>query len=131
MKTIITSLLIAIASMTLQAQTIDISVENIRQKGDMMVGVFASQEDFDNQKITAGRVVSVQNNESPKSFSFTLESGNYGVAIYVDSNGNGQFDWGTEMYGFSNGYIPRSYPIYSEFAFTLNINYQETITLRK
>ncbi len=130
MKTIVTSIILALVSYSLTAQNLTVTVENIKAEGTMYVGIFQSQEDFNTKKVAAGDVVEVKANESEMTFEYDLPEGTYGVAVYIDTE-NGNFsgpNYGP--YGFSNAYVPNSYPIFEQFKFELSGKHEEKIVLQ-
>ena len=99
--------------------SLKVDVQNIRvHTGSVHVGLYKACPDFPNCKPVELKVLDAKTNNLQTAFS--VEPGDYAVAIYHDENGNGQMDkrvFGIpkEPYGFSNNFRPRlSAPKFSD-----------------
>jgi uncharacterized protein (DUF2141 family) len=104
--------------------TLTINVQNLRQQtGRVCVAVYASGEGFPGGKPKELRRVPVKGEQ--QQISFTVEPGDYAVAVFQDLNDNGKLDtrlFGIpkEPYGFSNNFRPRlSAPKFSDCRVTV------------
>ncbi len=91
-----------------EAGVVEIHVKGIASpEGRLFVGLFRPEDDFPQQKQAyQGVVVVVENQETATRFA-DVPDGTYAVAVYHDTNGNGELDrnlFGVpkEDYGFSN-----------------------------
>ncbi len=128
MKTIILTIGLCLSILTVKAQEtvqLEINIENIEEKGTLMLAVFNSQEKWKYQPVEA---VAEKVEENAKKVIFNLPKGKYGIVAFVDINKNGYYDYGKEIYAFSNHYIPRENPTFEHFAIELNQN--EKITMK-
>lgn len=107
------------------AQALNLTVnlpENETNLGNLMVGIFASQDAFDNREITLGLVQVAVPGENVIEVS-GLAAGTYGISIFLDRNENEDLDTNllgipSEPYGFTlNPVIRFSAPKFEEFAF--------------
>ncbi len=131
MKTIIITLLtLALGALSQAQNSLKVEIQNISEAGTMYIGVFDSQEQFDQKQITAGEVYQAKGDEEKLSYSFDLPDGNYGVAIYQVTSDTDFAQGNYGVYGFSNSYAPREYPQFAKFSFELNGNHEEMITLQ-
>ncbi len=131
MKTImITLITLLISALSLAQNTLEIEIKNITESGTLYIGIFDSQEQFDQRKVVKGEVYQATGDEETLEYSFDLPDGTYGIAIYQVTEDTNYSEGNYGVYGFSNEYLPRSYPQFSEFSFELSENRKETITLR-
>lgn len=107
----ISTLVLATATALTAAQTgeaeLTVSVTGIQQAGgQLVVGLYASGEDWDSGNAAAGQYVPVEGDGV--SFTFAdLPAGTYGIKLYHDVDGDGDMDTNlmgipTEPFGFSN-----------------------------
>ena len=107
----ISTLVLAAATALSAAQTgeaeLTVSVTGIQQAGgQLVVGLYASGEDWDAGSAAAGQYVPVEGDSV--SFTFAdLPAGTYGIKLYHDVDGDGDMDTNlmgipTEPFGFSN-----------------------------
>ena len=99
-----------------------VDVHNVRvQRGAVHIGLYRACADFPNCEPV--ELIIVDANRKPIQAAFSVEPGEYAVAVYHDENGNGQMDkrvFGLpkEPYGFSNNFRPRfSAPKFSDCRF--------------
>ena len=117
-----------------QKTSLRVEVQNVRVlKGAVYVTLYRPGKDFpggnsiDDKKINAGSK-SVQT-------LFSVEPGDYAIAVYHDQNGNGKMDkrvFGIpkEPYGFSNNFKPlMSAPRFSDCQFSVS-NGGKTISIK-
>ena len=102
--------------------SLKVDVQNVRvQEGAVHIGLYRSCADFPNCKPLELIIVTVKG--KPIQAAFSVEPGEYAVAVYHDENGNGEMDkraFGLpkEPYGFSNNFRPRfSAPKFSDCRF--------------
>jgi uncharacterized protein (DUF2141 family) len=98
---------------------LSIEVTNIQsQKGAVYLALFRAGDAFPTGKPAEGKKVDIKGSSVQASFS--VEPGNYAVAVFHDENGNGKMDkrvFGIpkEPYGFSNNFRPKmSAPKFSD-----------------
>ncbi|MFV0531477.1 MAG: DUF2141 domain-containing protein [Flavobacteriales bacterium] len=129
MKTIFLIISLGLSFVTLNAQEkvqLALNFENITEKGNLMVAVFDSEEGWEkHQPIEATQHLTEKKSETVY---FKIPKGIYGVAAFIDTNGNHFYDFGKEIYTFSNQYIPRENPTLEKFA--IKVNQDEEITLK-
>ncbi len=95
---------------TPEKASLKVEVQNVRvQKGVVYVALFRSGNNFPQGKPMEGRKLDIGGNSVHTTFS--VEPGDYAIAVYHDENGNGKMDkrmFGIpkEPYGFSNNYRP-------------------------
>ncbi len=129
MKTIILTIGLCLSVLTVKAQEmveLEIDIENIKEKGSLMLAVFDSQEKWN--KYQPVEAVAEKVEENFKKVTFNLPKGKYGIVAFVDINKNCHFDYGKEIYAFSNHYIPRENPAFEHFA--VEVNQDEKITMK-
>lgn len=121
-------------SLSSQKASLNVEVQNVRVlTGAVHLALFRSGKDFpggkpvETKKLSAGsKSVQIQ---------FSVEPGDYAIAVYHDENGNGKMDkrlFGIpkEPYGFSNNVKPvMSAPKFSECRFTVG-NDGKAISIR-
>jgi uncharacterized protein (DUF2141 family) len=114
--------------------TLTINVQNMRQQsGRICVALYTSGEGFPGGKPKELRRVPVKG--EVQQISFTVEPGDYAVAIFQDVNDNGKLDtrlFGIpkEPYGFSNNFHPRlSAPKFSDCRVTVKADLKMDIRL--
>lgn len=102
--------------------SLKVDVQNIQlQQGSIHIGLYRACADFPNCEPIELIVVNAKGKSVQAAFS--VEPGEYAVAVYHDENGNGQMDkraFGLpkEPYGFSNNFRPRfSAPKFSDCRF--------------
>ncbi len=96
------------------------------QKGSLCIKVFNGSQGFPNSNDKAVKRECVKITNQPMRFVYRgLPAGNYAVAVFHDSNGNGNLDRNgagmpTEGYGFSNNPVVKtSAPRYGQAVFLL------------
>ncbi len=111
-----------------------IDVQNVRhQSGRICIAIYQPNTGFPGGKPCQLRQVPVAGTE--QQISFTVEPGDYAVAIFQDVNDNGKLDtrlFGIpkEPYGFSNNFRPRfSAPTFNDCRVTVRDNQKMTIKL--
>lgn len=93
-----------------QKASLKVTVQNLRtHKGAVHVGLYRACPDFPGCKPVELKIVEAKGTTLQTAFS--VEPGDYAVAVYHDQNSNGQMDkrlFGIpkEPYGFSNNYRP-------------------------
>ena len=115
-----------------QAGTLTLSIDTGDATGTLRAAVYDSQASFDGRKLVAGTTGPA--NGGPATVTFNgLEAGTYGIAVYLDMNGNDELDTNlfgapTEPYGFSmNPELGFSAPKFDAFRFDYDGNDQELI----
>ncbi len=117
MKWLFLAISVYAGSLVLQAQeTIKLTLEfeNLQQEGTLMVALFDSQVEWEKYKPIRAKMETIVQDSTE--LSFDVPKGEYGVAAFVDTNGNRLFDYGKEFYAFSNHYIPKEQPLFNHFA---------------
>lgn len=101
-----------------------VDVQNVRSsKGAVYIALFHSAKDFPMGKPIEGKKISAAGPSAQATFS--VEPGDYAIAVYHDENGNGQMDkrvFGIpkEPYGFSNNFKPvMSAPKFNDCKFSV------------
>ncbi len=101
-----------------------IEVQNVRAiKGVVYFALFRPGKDFPEGKPVEGKKVDVNNAQVHTTFS--VEPGEYAIAVFHDENSNGKMDkrlFGIpkEPYGFSNNFRPKlSAPKFSDCGFSV------------
>ena len=104
--------------------SLTIEVHNVRTlNGAVYVALFRPGKDFPEGKPIEGKKVDATSERVHTSF--TVEPGEYAIAVYHDENGNGKMDkrmFGIpkEPYGFSNDFRPKlSAPKFSDCEFSV------------
>lgn len=99
--------------------TLTVTVQNIQPKtGTVRIALMKSCKNFPNCNPESTAILDAKNLSVQKTF--TVEQGEYAVAVYHDVNANGELDkrmFGIpkEPYGFSNNFRPRmSAPTFSD-----------------
>ncbi|MVM38142.1 DUF2141 domain-containing protein [Spirosoma sp. HMF3257] len=102
-----------------------IDIHNIRsQKGTVYIALFKPDSGFPEGKPVEGKKADIKGNSAQTTFS--LEPGEYAVAVFHDENSNGILDkrlFGIpkEPYGFSNNFRPRmSAPKFKDCQFSVD-----------
>ncbi|MFD2574281.1 DUF2141 domain-containing protein [Spirosoma soli] len=102
-----------------------VDVQNVRApKGAVYVALFHSENSFPQGKPMEGRKLNIDGKSVQTTFS--VEPGDYAIAVYHDENGNGKMDkrmFGIpkEPYGFSNNFRPTmSAPKFVDCKFTVS-----------
>ncbi|MFD2936956.1 DUF2141 domain-containing protein [Spirosoma flavum] len=105
--------------------SLTIEVQNVRaMKGTVYVALFGPGKDFPEGKPVDGKKVDADNAQVRVTFS--VEPGEYAIAIYHDENSNGKMDMRLfgipkEPYGFSNNFRPKlSAPKFSDCQFSVD-----------
>jgi len=91
------------------SQTVNlmIVVENLKHsRGNIRIGLFKSEEDFHNQEIFTGGIVTITDKKA-QLMVYQIARGDYSVVVFHDENGNGKLDRNKlgvpkEPYNFSN-----------------------------
>ncbi|QIP16650.1 DUF2141 domain-containing protein [Spirosoma aureum] len=101
-----------------------VDVQNVRTlKGAVYVALFRTGSDFPDGKPLDGK--KLEATQKSVETTFSVEPGDYAVAVFHDENGNGQMDkriFGIpkEPYGFSNNFRPTmSAPKFSDCKFSV------------
>ncbi|MBD2752839.1 DUF2141 domain-containing protein [Spirosoma validum] len=101
-----------------------VDIQNIKTlKGSVFIALFKSGTEFPSGKATEGKKVDANSHSVQTTFS--VEPGEYAVAVFHDENANGKMDKGMfgipkEPYGFSNNFRPKmSAPKFSDCQFTV------------
>jgi uncharacterized protein (DUF2141 family) len=95
---------------SLRKTNLKVEIQNVRVlEGIVHVALFRPGKDFPEGKPVEGRRMDVVNKSVQMTFS--VEPGDYAIAVYHDENGNGKMDkrmFGIpkEPYGFSNNFKP-------------------------
>lgn len=104
--------------------SLKIEIQNIKTvKGSVFIALFKAGSEFPTGKPTEGKKVDATGQSVQTTFS--VEPGEYAVAVFHDENGNGKMDKGMfgipkEPYGFSNNFRPKmSAPKFSDCQFTV------------
>ncbi len=84
MKTIVFLSLCLMLTSLVKAQTLTVNVSDIHGTGTLMVGIFDSQDSFDNHQIVMGDKIKIDNETTTTQSIFNLNPGTYGVAIWLD-----------------------------------------------
>ena len=107
-----------------QKTNLKVDIQNVRSpKGAVYIALYHSAKDFPMGKPIDGKKISVAGLSAQATFS--VEPGDYAIAVYHDENGNGQMDkrvFGIpkEPYGFSNNVKPiMSMPKFSDCKFSV------------
>lgn len=115
------SILTGLAAAT-QAETVIVKIETGTATGTLRAAAYDNQASFDSGNIVAG-VTSAANGGLATLAFVGLKPGAYGIAVYLDENGNEKLDTNllgapTEPFGFSmNPKIGFSAPKFNEFRF--------------
>lgn len=94
-----------------QKTTLSVEIQNVRtQKGAVFIALFRPDSGFPDGKAFDGKQVAVKGEKLEATFS--VEPGDYAIAIFHDANDNGKLDKGVfgipkEPYGFSNNFRPK------------------------
>jgi len=109
---------------SLRKTNLKVEIQNVRVlEGTVHIALFRPGKDFPEGKPLEGRRMEVASKSVQMMFS--VEPGNYAIAVYHDENGNGKMDkrmFGIpkEPYGFSNNFKPvMSVPKFSDCQFTV------------
>jgi len=95
-------------------------------KGNLMIGIYASEEDFKSGKVSFHSKVKAVNGKEVAIFE-NLPDGEYAIKMYQDENSNNEMDFNMmgipkEGYGFSNNVGMFGAPEYKEAKFTVKEN---------
>ncbi|MBC7572548.1 MAG: DUF2141 domain-containing protein [Spirosoma sp.] len=111
-----------------------VDVQNVRvQKGAVHIGLYRACADFPNCEPV--ELIIIDAKGKPIQAAFSVDPGEYAVAVYHDENGNGKMDkrvFGIpkEPYGFSNDFRPTlSAPKFSDCRFKVG-NEGKTIRVK-
>ncbi|QMW00126.1 DUF2141 domain-containing protein [Spirosoma foliorum] len=114
--------------------TLTIDIHNIRsQKGSVYIAIYKPNSGFPDGKPIDGKKTEIKGTSAQTTFS--IEPGEYAVAVFHDENDNGVLDkrmFGIpkEPYGFSNNFRPRmSAPKFKDCQFTVG-NHDKTISIK-
>ncbi len=104
--------------------SLTVEVQNVRKlTGAVYIALFKPGKDFPEGKPVEGKKLDAAHNSVQTTFS--VEPGEYAIAVYHDENSNGKMDtrlFGIpkEPYGFSNDFRPRlSAPKFSDCEFSV------------
>ncbi|WP_420150671.1 DUF2141 domain-containing protein [Spirosoma sp.] len=110
--------------MSPQKTNLKVEIQNVQTlTGSVFVALFKAGSNFPVGKPTEGKKVDATSHSVQTTFS--VEPGEYAVAVFHDENGNGEMDkrvFGIpkEPYGFSNNFRPKmSAPKFSDCQFTV------------
>lgn len=116
-----------------QKVNLTVDVQNVRiQKGFVYIALFRAGSDFPEGKPTQGKKVEASSQQVSSIFS--VEPGEYAIAVFHDENSNGKMDkkiFGIpkEPYGFSNNFRPKmSAPKFSDCQFKMS-NSEKTVRI--
>ncbi|MVM28790.1 DUF2141 domain-containing protein [Spirosoma sp. HMF4905] len=114
--------------------SLTIDIQNIRsQKGMVYIALFKPNSGFPEGHPTDGKKAEINGNSTQTTFS--IEPGEYAVAVFHDENNNGVLDkrlFGIpkEPYGFSNNFRPRmSAPKFKDCQFSVGTG-ETTISIK-
>ena len=105
-----------------QAGSLVVSVDTGEANGTLQAAVYDSQASYDAEKLVAGAASPADGGSAIVTLD-GLEPGTYGVAVFLDMNGNDELDTNlfgapTEPYGFSmNPQVGFAAPKFDEFRF--------------
>jgi len=104
---------------------LQVEIQNVRTlKGDVYIALFNVKNAFPEGKPMEGK--KLEANDKSVQATFSVEPGDYAIAVYHDENGNGKMDkrvFGIpkEPYGFSNNFRPTmSAPKFNDCRFSVN-----------
>lgn len=104
--------------------SLSVDIQNVRKKqGAVYIALFEPGKSFPEGKPMEGKKIDVTSGSVKTTF--TVEPGDYAIAVYHDENGNGKMDkriFGIpkEPYGFSNNFKPvMSAPKFSDCRFSV------------
>lgn len=137
MKQIVALLLLALPFLG-YSQTITVNVTGVESpKGHLLMGVFTSDEAFDDEKpVKNMSFAKAKVKEGKLSFSFELEPGTYGLSFVDDENDSKSMDYNwmhipEEGFGFSDYYLSgMSKPGFDDFKFTVKKGENKTVTVK-
>lgn len=115
------AVLLSVASLA-SAGTLTLTIDTKETTGTLRAAVYDSQASFENQTRVAGTTSTANGGSAIMTFD-GLEPGAYGIAVFLDTNGNDRLDRNlfgapTEPYGFSmNPKIAMSAPKFDAFRF--------------
>jgi len=119
----------------METATLEVMVTGLQaDTGTVWIGVYASQEDWQNQREHAAGQVEVIDGRASARFE-DVQSGTLGVQVFHDANDNGDFDKNMlgmprERYGFSNNPFPRMRGAnWDEAVFSLEPGQTGTVTI--
>jgi uncharacterized protein (DUF2141 family) len=117
-----------------QKANLTVDVQNIRsQKGNVYIALFKPDSGFPEGKPVDGKKADIQGSNAQ--ITFSIEPGEYAIAVFHDENGNGILDkrifgMPKEPYGFSNNFRPRlSAPKFKDCQFSVGTS-GKTISIR-
>ncbi|GAB4037553.1 DUF2141 domain-containing protein [Spirosoma gilvum] len=123
-----------ISASSLSKTNLTIEVHNVQTlNGSVFIALFAAGKEFPSGKPIEGEKVAAASHSVQASFS--VEPGEYAIAVFHDENGNGQLDkriFGIpkEPYGFSNNFRPKmSAPKFTDCRFTVGTS-SKTIRIK-
>lgn len=109
---------------SLKKASLTVEIQNVRMMtGAVYIALFRPGKDFPSGKAMDGKKIDAAHNSVQTTFS--VEPGEYAIAVYHDQNGNGKMDtrlFGIpkEPYGFSNDFRPMlSAPKFSDCEFSV------------
>jgi uncharacterized protein (DUF2141 family) len=119
--------LLAVSSLSLMAQTLNIKIENIRNsKGRIYLGFFRDNPSFQEEKPFLEKRFSKDSVENGSlSVQVTIPQGLYGIVLLDDENNNDlmEYNWlgiPREGFGFSDFYLKGfRRPVFSDFDFIM------------
>ena len=109
---------------SIKKASLTVEIQNVRKlTGAVYIALFKPGKDFPSGKAIDGKKIDAAHNSVQTTFS--VEPGEYAIAVYHDQNGNGKMDtrmFGIpkEPYGFSNDFRPMlSAPKFSDCEFSV------------
>lgn len=121
-------LLFCTACISIQAQTIDLTITNLQSSaGNIVLGIYKDQKSFDKEEAAIIKHFAKGANVSGSMLKvkFNLEPGVWGITLLDDENSDKKMNytwigWPKEGFGFSNNYhTGLSKPSFESFKFTL------------
>ncbi len=139
MKTLITTTLLLVSIVTVQAQTqthkLTITISNLlERKGTIHLGLVTKAENFMDQTADIDTAVAVPAS-GPMVIALTMPTGTYAVRLYQDLNGDKQMNrengMPTKPFGFSNIPMLMGPPSFEAASFALTTDTEMKIVLLK
>ena len=124
---ILVGFLLAVSSLPVMTQTLNIKIENIRNaKGRIYLGIFKDNASFQEEKPFLEKRFGKESVENGSlSVSISIPEGLYGIALLDDENSDDlmEYNWlgmPREGFGFSDFYLKGfRRPVFSEFDFIM------------
>lgn len=121
-------------SQAANAAQLKVNISEVNQgKGHLMVGLYASEQDFNQGKASFGSRVKAENGSELVVFE-NVPEGSYAIKIYQDENSNQKLDFNfmgipQEGYGYSNNVGRFGAPAFNEAVFSVDRNTEIAIEL--